>query len=232
MRVVDIAHRWEARSSGRRVRVLNDCARAYQAIRESLSDYELPPGKHIPVRIIAESLGVSVTPVRAACHRLAGEGWAIPDNKTGYFAWRPEENVIAGLYDYNRAILTAALDHADLASPGGDGEQAAIRKLREKLTRRELTNASLAACTGALFFAIVALTGNQKFMKRVRGANERLYYLRIQECRHFDDTASELVTHCDLVLAGRQDDLQQAIIAYHDRRRDLVPELYGILAAQ
>ncbi len=213
-----------------RIRDGSECA--YQAIRDALSDDELPPGTPVPVRVIAESLRLDVVTVRDACDRLVLEGWAIRGGNGTYYAWCPDESTVAGLYDCNRALLTSALDYTDISNPGDRGELAVIQQFHDKLIRWELTNASLASTTGALFFAITAHAGNDNVLELIRCANERLYNLRILECRHFGDTASELVKFCTLVLEGRQEDLQETIVRYHDRRRRLVPDLCGIVAAQ
>ncbi len=209
-----------------------ESTRAYHAIRDCLGDFDLPPGRQIPVDVIAHSLGMGIKPVEDACDRLAAEGWAIPGAKTAYFAWRPDENTIAGLYDCNRAIVMAALDHTDSRQPDEATDRALVRNIRERLARRKLSNASLAASTGALFSAIVAGGGKRDLVELVRAANERLLYLRVVECRHIGDTATELAKHCDLHLAGDRHDLRRAVVRYHERRRDLVPDLYGTLAAQ
>ena len=192
----------------------------------------MPPGRQIPIQVIAHSLGMSIERVEDACDRLAAEGWAIPGTKTAYFAWRPDENTIAGLYDCNRAIVMAAVDHRSPTSPGDDPDRALIRDIRERVARHRLSHASLAASTGGLFAAIVANSSQRNLSELVRAANERLLYLRLAECRHLSDTASQLVALCDLHLDGRWQDLRQAIVRYHDQRRALVPELYGTLAAQ
>ena len=212
--------------------VANESLRAYRAIRSSLGDFELPPGRRIPVHVIAHRLGMSIKPVEDACDQLAAEGWTIPGTETAYFAWRPDENTIAGLYDCNRAIVMAAVDRQGPKHSGADPDRALIRDTRERLARRRLRHASLAASTGGLFAAIVASSGKQDLTELVRAANERLLYLRLVECQHISDTASQLIALCDLYLDGRWDELRQAIVRYHDQRRDLVPELYGTLAAQ
>lgn len=212
--------------------VATESLRAYQAIRTSLGDFALPPGRQIPIRGIAHRLGMSVEPVEDACDRLAAEGWAIPGAKAAYFAWRPDENTIAGLYDCNRAIVMAAVDYRAPEEPADDPDRALIRDTRERLARRRLSHASLAASTGGLFAAIVAGGGRQDLTDLVRAANERLLYLRLVECQHISDTASQLIALCDLHLDSRWNELRQAIARYHEQRRDLVPELYGTLAAQ
>ena len=48
--------------------------KSYDYIREKLSRGELPPGKRLVNRTLADEIGVSVIPVREAIHRLATEG--------------------------------------------------------------------------------------------------------------------------------------------------------------
>lgn len=211
----------------------NEFTRAYQVLKDSLGDYQLPPGRQIPVRVIADKLGIGVTPVKKACSRLTSEGWAIPGADTAYFAWCPEESAIAGLYDWNRAIVLSALDRA--AEDHGKAD-ATIARLSRKLVRHGLSDTTLAAYTGALFFAVVERTGRKDILQLVRAANERMHYLRVLECQRFDDVAGELRSICkqllvDYTVANREK-LREAIVTYHDKRRNLVPELNGMLAEQ
>ena len=213
--------------------MITEYTRAYEVLKASLGDYQLQPGRQIPVEVIADRLGMGVSPVKEACSRLTSEGWAIPGARTAYYAWRPDENAIAGLYDCNRAIVMSALDFA--GDDGGKAESL-IRRLETKLAYRELSNTTLAAYTGALFYAVVERTGRQNILELIQAANERMYYLRVLECRHFVSAASELQVFCELLTSGdtheNREELREAIASYHDRRRKLVPDLYGMLAAQ
>jgi len=211
----------------------NEYTRAYQVLKASLGDYELQPGRQIPVEVIAHRLGIGVSPVKQACTRLTSEGWAIPGATTNFFAWRPDENAITDLYDCNRAIVLSALD---FASDDNGKAQAVFRRIKNKLTQRELSNATLAAYTGALFYAVVERAGKRNILEIVHAANERMYYLRVLECRHFVNAASELQVFCELLTGENTREtrakLREAIATYHDRRKRLVPELHGMLSAQ
>ena len=211
----------------------NEYTRAYQVLKASLGDYQLQPGRQIPVEIIAHRLGIGVSPVKEACSRLTSEGWAIPGTRTRYFAWRPDESAIAGLYDCNRAIIMSALD---FASADSGKTETLIARLKHKLTHRELGNTTLAAYTGALFYAVVERAGKRSILEFVQATNERMYYLRVLECRHFVNVASELQVFCERLTGEdtheNREELREAVASYHDRRRLLVPELYGMLAAQ
>lgn len=175
---------------------------------------------------------MGVKPVEDACDQLAVEGWAVPGAKAAYFAWSPDESAIVGLYDCNRAIVMAAIDHGGGENPDDDPHRALIRDTRERLVRRRLSNAALAAATGGMFAAIVANGGRKELTELVRAANERLLYLRLLECESIGETASQLTTLCDLHLDSRRNELRQAVADYHEQRRNLVPKLYEKLAAQ
>lgn len=158
---------------------------------------------------------------------------AHPDAKTVQSARTPEASDITGLYALNRAILMSALDHAT----DDDGKAAAaIGVLSEKLTRGGLNSTTLAAYTGDLFSTVVERTGRDDVVELVKAANERMYEFRVLECRRVADAANELKRLCELLMDEYTDKnrgkLRAAIALYHDRRRGLVPELCGMLAAQ
>lgn len=166
--------------------------------------------------------------------RVANESSrAHPGARKDQSARYPQESDIAGLYALNRAIVMSALDHAT----GDDGKAvAAIGGLSEKLTQSGLSDARLAAYTGDLFSAVVERTGRGDILDLVNAANERLYKFRVIESRRVDNAASELQGICELLLDEYTDanrgKLREAIAVYHDRRRGLVRELCGTLAAQ
>ena len=216
-----------------------DSARAYDAIKNGLTEHEYPPGKQIPVRIIAESLELSIKPVHKACRRLVAEHWLIEAHQADFFAWHPpEDNALPGLYGLSKTLLTFALENADTESAAKDRERAEIGTICKALTQEEHSAEELATYTGALFLAIFQLTGNQesqgyrKTREYIQGINERLYYLRTLECRYLEDAVSELVNLCELALAESHHELKQAIVAYYRRRSELLPKLPEMLATQ
>lgn len=96
---------------------------AYERLRSALLDGLFPPGRRLTNRELAETLGVSVTPIREAIRRLASEGGlvALPNGSVAV----PELDVAAYADDLGwlilrleeRAVLAATprLTDADVA---------------------------------------------------------------------------------------------------------------------
>ena len=56
---------------------------AYRAIRSGIIEGRYPPGSPLPESVIAESIGVSRTPVREAMRRLGAEGFVVLTRNRG-----------------------------------------------------------------------------------------------------------------------------------------------------
>ena len=206
----------------------NDRARAYADIKDRLLDGEYSPGQQIPVTAIADSLNIRSAPLREACYQLDRERWAIQTRRHGLLAWHPHPQVIPGLYTLTSDVLTTSLMLSEL-EPAGDSGQQGIQRVHEKLSGQAHTLETIAIRTGELFFAIVALSNDRTLMKEIRRCNYLLRHLRIRESRYLGVDANELLSLCDFALAGRREDLEQAIVTYHETRRDFLPKLVSLL---
>lgn len=76
VRSMDQAERKEARSSYGITRLDQSKLResAYEAIRDAFTRGEFAPGETLSLRLLADQLGISMTPVREAVRRLVAEG--------------------------------------------------------------------------------------------------------------------------------------------------------------
>jgi len=83
---------------------------AYQYLKESILDFDLQPGEQIPVTKIAQTLGISGTPVREALHRLIKEGLVEQKPYVGYFVRRLSVADIAELFELRKLLECFALE--------------------------------------------------------------------------------------------------------------------------
>ncbi len=200
--------------------------RVYQAIKARLVAYEFPQGERIYLEPIAESLGVSTTPVREAMNRLAERDLVVKAANKGFVAMTLSGARLKGHYELTRLLLTLGLEEL---SPGVQRElpnYAPIADIVNKLNRRVITDVgTLARYTGEIFSAIAALTGNSAVMLAIDRANDHLHFVRTLECRHIGSVQGELTGFCELLLSGEREELVAAIHAYHDERIALLPEL-------
>ncbi|HEU4460694.1 MAG TPA: GntR family transcriptional regulator [Methylibium sp.] len=94
-------------------------------LRQWIIDGRLPAGERVAELPIAESLGVSRTPVRLAFRSLAQEGLLTPAGKRGYLVRRFSETDVRAAIEVRGAL--EGLAARDLAQRGlGAGERAAL----------------------------------------------------------------------------------------------------------
>lgn len=86
--------------------------RSYDYIRERLSTGDLPPGKRLVNRALAEEIGVSVIPVREAIHRLASEGLIEHVPGSGAFVRKSDPQDLDNLYVLRDALESCAAGEA------------------------------------------------------------------------------------------------------------------------
>jgi len=58
---------------------------AYKALRRAILGRKLPPGRKLIVRVLAEELGLSPTPIKEALSALEREGLVVAVPHPGYF---------------------------------------------------------------------------------------------------------------------------------------------------
>lgn len=200
--------------------------RVYQAIKARLIAYEFPPGQRIYLEPIAESLGVSTTPVREAMNRLAERDLVVKAANKGFYAMGLSEKRLMGHYELTRLLLTLGLPDLSPEVRRELPNNVVFAELLRRLNRRVIRDTgTLARYAGDIFSALTDLTGNSAVRLAIDRANDHLYYVRTLECRYIESAQDELKHFCELLLRGQCDALVKAIHEYHDRRLALLPLL-------
>ena len=86
--------------------------KSYHYIRKKLSLGDLPPGKRLVNRVLADEIGVSVIPVREAIHRLASEGLVEHVPGSGAFVRKADPHDLDNLYVLRDALESCAAGEA------------------------------------------------------------------------------------------------------------------------
>tara|TARA_R110002095_G_scaffold7891_4_gene13743 strand:- start:168 stop:869 length:702 start_codon:yes stop_codon:yes gene_type:complete len=86
--------------------------KSYEYIREKLTCGELPPGKKLVNRVLADEIGVSVIPVREAIHRLASEGLIEHVPGAGAYVRKASRQDLDNLYVLRDALESCAAAEA------------------------------------------------------------------------------------------------------------------------
>ena len=84
----------------------------YERLRCAIMDFELAPGARLTETELAESFGISRTPVREALHRLENEGLISIRPKQGCFVRSVDIHQISNYYDVRIALEVMAVELA------------------------------------------------------------------------------------------------------------------------
>lgn len=184
--------------------------RVYARLKQMLRQNAFGPASHLDPGALGELLVASVTPVRDALHRLAGERLVDFTNE-GFQAPLMSEPDLRDLYAWNHQLLLLALrttlrSQAAFLPPPPEG-------------------AHPAEAAEALFGAIARAGGNREQAFAIEALNDRLHAARRAET---------------LVLAGLHDEvaglydadlrtLRRALGQYHRRRAAAVPAIVRAL---
>ena len=114
---------------------LND--RVYETLKQRLVRRELGPGEKVSLHALAESLGVSRSPVHHALTRLVAEGLLTVKSRRGYYVTPLTEAAIAEGYDVRLALELQAAELA-VGRVARDG----LRRFRELPTRPQPPSAT------------------------------------------------------------------------------------------
>ena len=201
--------------------------RVFQAIKARLIAYEFPPGERIYLEPIAESLGVSTTPVREAMNRLAERDLVIKAENKGFYAMTLTEERVRGYYELTRSLLVIGLEASPPSVEHSMRHDPATAQILTRLNRREIADVTvLARYAGEVFNAIAAVTGNEATRHAVEMANDHLFFVRTIECRHIPLIQTELRGLCEFILSGQRGELIAGVNDYYRKRLAIVPELF------
>lgn len=188
---------------------------ALDALRQELRSGQLVQGEPLTITDIAETLGLSATPVREALSRLAGERLIEDRRGRGYFAPRLDVSDLVELYGLRRLYLTEALtaDAGAAAFPTSEEVEPAL---------------PVAVQLNQILDWIVARAGNHALFDAYRQVCERLVPSLRAEAQVFP-LAEELGT----LKAGLSDrgELAAALTDVHEARRLRAGELMRAIRA-
>ena len=179
--------------------------RSYQALKQMLREGALPPGARLEANRLSDDIGVSMTPVRDALHRLVGERMIEASSGEGFHVPRPSEAELRELYEWNSALLVIAVR----TSP----------EIEHRLPAA-VEGATQADLIALMFEQIGAGSPNREVRAAIASASDRLHPFRILERAVLEPILGELET-LGLMGSGRLQEIRR----YHLRRIKAVPLL-------
>ncbi len=180
--------------------------RSYQALKQMLRRGDYPPGTRLEANRLSAELGVSMTPVRDALHRLVGERMIDGGSGDGFHVPRYSEVQLRELYEWNSALTVIAVRTSTAAD--------------QRLPAIVEEDQSQAGLTALLFEQIAAGSPNLEVRAAIASASDRLHPFRIVEQAALEPILGELE---ELGLTGSGQ--LQAIRRYHQRRIKAVSQI-------
>ena len=194
--------------------------RVYHALKEQLGSGRFAAGEHLEPATLSRDLNASITPVRDALHRLAGEGLVETPRGDGFRMPLVTEVGLRHLYRWNAALL-------DLAARGRSGAGSAGRVEQAE----PADTAGPIETTERLFLALATRSGNPEHVAAIAGLNDRLRPVRETELRMLDEPLAEIEPIAALMGGDTMLALRRALAAYHRRRERMVGEIVAALLA-
>ncbi|MDO8630206.1 MAG: GntR family transcriptional regulator, partial [Phycisphaerales bacterium] len=147
----------------------------YKTIKNRILHSLLRPGNKLGHQELAESLGVSRTPVREALERLQQEGFVVRRPRRGYFVAEIEAGEARDLYEIREALETYALRRAAVVglTRAKVRELDAILKKYAELVRDNVMRQRLVVDRD-FHLALGAIPGNRVLSNSLEAVYERI----------------------------------------------------------
>jgi DNA-binding GntR family transcriptional regulator len=192
---------------------------AYDAIRARIVDGEVAPGQWLRESTVADSLGLSRTPVREALRMLATEGVIemVPNRGARVVSWTPAD--IDEVYRF-RALLEG--HGAALAAKAATREQVTqIRRLGE-IYERAVDSAApghdeTARCNNEFHAAILAASGSPRLTNLLDVISSAPMVTQALSRYTDDDRRRSVLQHRDIMtaIAHRDPELAESAMRSH-----------------
>lgn len=196
--------------------------RIYRAIKLQLLAGEILPGDRIDAVGLAQALGASLTPVRAALHRLVGERLIESRLNEGFHTRTATESGLRSLYDWNERVAQMALRLV------AGADEAAMR-VRATAHAEANQSEDPIPSIDELLEIIGRRSRNEACLQTIQGLNDQLHAARRAEAFLIDDHAGELADLAKAWSLGDLSRLARRLRTYHARRLRLVPDLIRLL---
>lgn len=184
--------------------------RVYDALKRHLLSGAILPGERLEPARFAEALASSVTPVRDALNRLAGERLVETRASDGFHLPLITEAHLRDLYGWNAALL-------QLATQGWPSGPATLRA--------DALAADAPSATAMLFALIGTRSSNPEYGAQIASCNDRLAATRVAESQALTGVEAEIRAMAMAFDHGPPAGLRTLVRGYHRRRIAAAPEI-------
>ena len=207
-------------------------ALAYERIRSMILKGELPPGFSALEKEIAETLGMSRTPVREALIRLEGDGLIEVLPRRGFRVLSIDMDDIREIYHLLGVLEVAAAELVASKSPDENGRSidalaAAVDDMEEALSRENLE--AWAEADARFHRLLLEMCGNGRLKRMAFTIWDQAHRVRWVTLRLRSKPEGSTMDHRALVDAIRRQDPNAAREIHRSHRARYVEMLMGLL---
>jgi len=196
--------------------------RIYRAVKAEILAGGFAFGERIEAVQLAKRHMSSITPIRAALHRLVGEGLVDARAGEGFQAPILTEVRLRDLYAWNAHIIQLGWQLWPQAPQSSEMAPPIIDP-------RPIHIPDIPTATAGLFTNVGQRSGNEHCTEAIDQLNDRLHLARLQEGRLFDDLDQELRRLAEPFSGGQPAEVRHVIAAYHRRRIRLAADLVDLM---
>src|SRR5262245_45768397 len=200
--------------------------RAYERIKHRLLNNDYPPGSFLSERHLAENLGMSKTPVKAALERLESEGFISVSPQQGIVVRELSVREIADQYE-----IRSALESYTLRTLAGNLTAEQVARVRENLKAQARLRGSGDVARGveldAAFHAQFAeFLGNQEILRVIVQLREKMQRVVTQVFRicpaRIDSSYEEHAAIAAAVIGGDGNRAAELIVRHLELGKQLI----------
>lgn len=198
--------------------------RAYERIKGRLLNEDYPPGSFLSERQLAESLGMSKTPVKAALERLEAEGFITVSPQQGIVVRELSVHEIADQYE-----VRAALEAYTLRTLAGTLTAEQVARVRANLQAQTKLRGDMAKgveLDAAFHSLFIEFLGNREILRVMDQLRDRMRRVINQVFRLAPDRVGtsydEHVAIANAVIDGRGDEAAELIMRHLELGKRLI----------
>ena len=184
--------------------------RVYDGLKERLLSGAIVPGERLEPARFAEDLASSVTPVRDALHRLAGERLVELRTSDGFHLPLVTEADLRDLYGWNAEVVGLAVHSWPRAATA---------------PRADTLAADAPRALAMLLEAAGQRSANGEHVLQIAGCSDRLAAARVAESRVLDGVEAEIRAMALAFDNGTPADFLKLVRACNRRRATAVPAI-------
>jgi hypothetical protein len=188
--------------------------RVYDALKRHIASGDILPGDRLEPALFAERFNSSVTPVRDALHRLAGERLVEMRTSEGFHVPLISEPGLRDLYRWNADLIRIVVRDWPSQKPAVSADDLPV---------------DIGRATRAFFDLFAAGTSNREHASQIALANDRLATARAAERQVLADLEIELRAMAVAFDSATTAALLKLVVAYHRRRLQATPAIVRAL---